>query len=396
MSPTQLRLYLFICLLNFGVAALLGLALRYSSMAWLPIQYSHFTHAHSHTAMLGWAYQALFCLLVYFFLPQGGRKYRRLFWATQLSVFGIMGSFPVQGYGPVSIAFSTLHTIFAYIFVLAAWREALCATPEIRRLLRTALVFFVLSTLGVWCLPPCLLIWGKDSTPYQLAIQFYLHFQFNGWFTAAIGALYMQWRHQQFGPVLQQSFFKNFWYLFSASTVLSFFLPVSWYVPEAWVASLNGLGLLLQLGALYYFLKWAGPKQRPFTSRLSRILFLFLLSGLLLKVLFQSLTFLPLLADMAQIRSYRIGFIHVSMLAFLSGFLLLTFAELLQWHLQKGIAFVALTLFVSGFLLTELLLFTQAFAIPCLSTYIYFRLLFAGSLLLFSGIFGFIILLWRR
>jgi hypothetical protein len=143
-------------------------------------------------------------------------------------------------------------------------------------------------------------------------------------------------------------------------------------------------------------LKWAGPKQRPFASWLSRILFLFLLSGLLLKLLFQSLTFLPPLADMARIQPYRIGFIHVSMLAFLSGFLLLIFAELLRWHLQKGIAFVAFALFISGFLLTELLLFTQAFAIPCLSSNTYFGLLFTGSLLLFSGILGFIILLWRR
>ena len=70
--------WLVICLFNFVVAALMGLFLRLTKVVAVDIEYSHLLHAHSHTAMLGWAYMMVFALAVHYFVPEGQRaKYNR-------------------------------------------------------------------------------------------------------------------------------------------------------------------------------------------------------------------------------------------------------------------------------------------------------------------------------
>ncbi len=109
-----------IALGNFFIAALLGLTLRFAFIQEIPFfKFKNILHAHSHVAMLGWLYLGLYGLVVCYFVPneQAAPKfYTRLFWLTQISVLGMLFSFPFQGYGPVSIAFSTLHIFCAYAF----------------------------------------------------------------------------------------------------------------------------------------------------------------------------------------------------------------------------------------------------------------------------------------
>jgi hypothetical protein len=115
-----------LALLNFFLAALLGVLLRYAFVEELTfITYRPVMHAHSHVAMLGWVYLALYALLLPAFVPAAAGKgfYRGLFWLTQLSVAGMLISFPLEGYGPWSISFSTLHVLCAYAFAGQIWRD---------------------------------------------------------------------------------------------------------------------------------------------------------------------------------------------------------------------------------------------------------------------------------
>lgn len=55
-----------ICLINFLVAALMGLALRFTFITPININYRFLTHAHSHVAMLGlFNVICAFCTLFY-------------------------------------------------------------------------------------------------------------------------------------------------------------------------------------------------------------------------------------------------------------------------------------------------------------------------------------------
>ena len=105
-----------VCLFNFLIAALMGLALRFSFLESIGINYRFLTHAHSHVAMLGWVYLMLFTLFVHYFILNKTKVFYRLFWLTEFSVLGMMLSFPIQGYAAVSITFSTLHILSSYYF----------------------------------------------------------------------------------------------------------------------------------------------------------------------------------------------------------------------------------------------------------------------------------------
>jgi len=186
------RKLVLICLINFFVAALLGLLLRYYFIDSIALNYRFLTHAHSHIAMLGWVYLMLFTLIVHYFIPDKKPVYNRLFWLTEFAVIGMMLSFPFQGYAAVSITFSTLHIFCSYYFVYLIWKHHKISNLPSRYMLKASLLFMLLSTIGVWFLGPAVATLGKASAFYQIAIQFFLHFQFNGWFLLAVLAVFFQ------------------------------------------------------------------------------------------------------------------------------------------------------------------------------------------------------------
>ena len=151
------------CLINFLIAAIMGVVLRYASIGTINFNYRFLTHAHSHIAMLGWVYLMLFVLIVHYFVPEKKPIYTKLFWLTQFAVVGMMLSFPFQGYATVSIAFSTLHIFCSYYFVFLIWKHHKTESIVTRRLLKTALLFMLLSTAGVWCLGPAVAMLGQAS-----------------------------------------------------------------------------------------------------------------------------------------------------------------------------------------------------------------------------------------
>lgn len=386
------RSWVLTCLTNFLIAALLGLFLRYLFVNPLDgFNFRYLTHAHSHTAMLGWIYLMLYSLIVWKFIPQPRKRYKRLFWITEFAVIGMVLSFPFQGYAAVSITFSTLHIFCSYYFARLVWKEeAENSIPE-RKLLRTSLLFMLLSTLGVWCLGPAVAMAGAGSAFYNIAIQFFLHFQFNGWFLMAVLAIFFKSLNES-GLKIDQEGFKRFYYLIIAATILSLALPVGWYAPHPVLLFLNGAGVLLQLAALYFFLKIIKPQWSIFRSRISpvtRIMFSFALLNFILKVILQSSSIFPEIAAVShQLRNLVIGFIHLMMLGVISGFL---FAFLFQSPLVKQPSRLlnwGAGIFLAGFIATEAILFGQGvmyyFSLGILPQYN--LILFLFSCLLVIGI----------
>ena len=154
----------------------MGLALRFSFLESIGLNYRFLTHAHSHVAMLGWVYLMLFTLFVHYFIPEKLKIFNRLFWITEFAVVGMMLSFPFQGYAAVSISFSTLHIFCSYYFVYLIFKHQKVNSLVSRKLLKTSLIFMVVSTIGFWCLGPAVATLGQASAFYQIAIQFFYIF----------------------------------------------------------------------------------------------------------------------------------------------------------------------------------------------------------------------------
>lgn len=373
----------------------MGLILRYTYIGDVHFNYRFLTHAHSHIAMLGWVYLMLYVLIVHYFVPEKKSIYNRLFWLTQFAVVGMMLSFPFQGYAAFSISFSTLHIFCSYYFVFLIWKHHKTESVATQYLLKTALLFMLTSTAGVWCLGPAVSILGKMSAFYQVAIQFFLHFQFNGWFLIAVMALFFQ--------VLQlkdSKLFRVFFVLLITSTVLTLALPVYWFVPHIALYWINGLGVFIQLLVLFLFLKLIKPYlllHFKANSKLTISIYVFSILCLALKIGTQILSLIPEISEVAyQHRNLVIGFIHLLMLGVISGFL---FGFILQ---NKWVTFnlwlnFGIYTFVLGFVLTELFLILQGgmfyLNMSILPNYDLF--LFLSSVLLVLGIGGIIINLLR-
>lgn len=355
--------WILICFVNFFIASLMGLCLRWMYVAPMEkVNFQFLMHGHSHVAMLGWVYLMLYCLIFHFFVPKEKQQkpiYNRLFWITELAVVGMMIDFPAQGYAFASILFSTLHIFCSYFFCYLIKKDAISTTLTEKKMFRTGLFFMIFSTLGVWCLGPIIGLLGKASAFYQIAIQFFLHFQFNGWFLFAVLALFFK----QAKLIIETEKFRLFYNLFVASTILTLALPVSWYLPQPVFYWLNALGVVLQLFAALLFIRFIHPQFQSFFTTLPTItktVYGFALFSLALKVVIQLVVLFPELAQVShQIRNFVIGYIHLTMLGIITGFL---FGFALQNDfLNSGnrIQRWGIAIFLLGFVTTEILLFLQ-------------------------------------
>lgn len=357
------RSWLITCLLNFFLAAVMGVLLRYAYVLPLEINYTFLLHGHSHTAMLGWVYLMLYALIFQSFVPTTTdtlKRYNRLFWVTQFSIVGMILSFPIQGYALVSICFSTLHIFCSYYFCYRVWKDDKSLPSPEKKLLFTALFFMVFSTIGVWCLGPVATSGGKGNAFYQTAIQFFIHFQFNGWFTFGVLAIFIK-RMRVDNCNLNPIAFRWFLYTFIAATSLSFSLPLSWYFPHALLPWINALALLMQGISTYAFYKLIQPQYSTFTTSFSQTtaaLYVFALVSFTLKIAIQSFTLFPEIAAVShEIRNFVIGFIHLSSLGVITAFLLAFVSAMPAF--QTALAKASLLLFSICFVGTEVLLFAQ-------------------------------------
>lgn len=346
----------------FLLAAILGALMRFIYLQEVPfLDYKNVLHAHSHTAMLGWGFTALAGAFVFILLPNmiARKAYRNALWGNLIAGVGMFFAFLYQGYGAVSISFSTLHLLFAYYF---AWHflKDIKTLPQTNALkfARWAIYWMVISTLGLWSIAPVSMLVGKLHPLYFASIQFFLHFQFNGWFTYGILALLLKQSEENGREVALPK--GSFWAL-QISLMLTYTLSITWSTPENFLFYLNSAGVLLQVIAFLYIAR-AYYKSTAFPRKSGTMADYLLQLGLLslaLKVILQGAVALPFIAKVSYIiRNFVIGFIHLTMLG---AFSLSIIALLLhRGFLPKvAMASVGYRLLALGFILSEVILFIQ-------------------------------------
>lgn len=396
------RSWILVCFFNFFIASLMGLLLRWMYVAPISgVNFQFLMHGHSHVAMLGWVYLMLYCLIFHFFVPKQAQEkpaYNRLFWVTEVAVLGMMIDFPAQGYAFASILFSTAHIFCSYFFCYLIWKDAQPSTLPEKKMLHTALFFMIFSTLGVWCLGPAVGLMGKASAFYQIAIQFFLHFQFNGWYLFAVLALFFKQFHLKIDKVK----FNTFYYLFVSATLLTLALPISWSLANPIFYWINAIGIVIQLITALAFIHIIRPQWQAFFDSMSwpeKTIYFLTLFSLALKIIIQLVVLVPELAQISHnIRNFVLGYIHLTMLGIITGFL---FGLAFQNHFlnaKKSILKWGTFLFFSGFLITEFLLFHQGiwfFMHKEIATNYYMNL-FLSSMLLPAGLLLIIIAIFKQ
>lgn len=358
-----LRPWFAVALLNLAIAATIGCVLRSIYIVEIPgVNFKPLLHAHSHVAMLGWIFIALMVFLLEDMDAGHPRKgHRKLLVVAQLAVVGMMVSFPVQSYGPVSIAFTSLHLLVSYALVVFAWKATRgWAGAGSRRLVRIAIWMMVISTVGVWAMGPLLANGMFGTEWYYWSIQFFLHFQFNGWFWFAALALWSRWGETHGIAEPFDPFTIRLWLV---SAVLTFALAIAWSERHWSILAVNSIGVLLQLWAGWRTANSIRRAQAKLHSKAQLwawrcVTYALIFMGL--KVLMQAVVAIPQVAVMAfTIRNYVIGFIHLNMLGAIS-MMLFAMALLRGWFVSTDVlARAGLSLFTTGVLLSEAALFVQ-------------------------------------
>lgn len=348
-------------LVYFCLAALFGLVLRLAFSVNLPdwISFPNVRHAHSHVALLGWLFAGYYLTITHVFSWKWD-TFNRLFLALQLTVAGMALTFPVTGYAALSIAVSALHIVLSYVMIWRIWRASnqLQSGAISKNFLRASLVFLFLASLGVWSLGPLMMSSWKGTAVYYGAIQWYLHFMFNGWMIFALLAIAYRYLEKK-EITYDLDYAKRAFGTLTLSTLLTFALAVTWSTPLDLMFYINSLGVTLQLLALY--LLWLSVRHvaNQVLSQLpaqGRLLLKISIIALVLKIIIQTAVVFPFIAKISYtIKHFTVGFIHLLMLGCLSTFVLAYIRSELNYRFSQKAAL----LFIGTIVVTEILLFSQ-------------------------------------
>ena len=351
-----------IAIINLLLASLLGVVMRLAFLVEIPgLAFKNILHGHSHVAMIGWGYLAVFALLMQYF----GRDFmhqqvfRLLYYGNQVAVVGMFLTFPVFGYTGIPLFFTTVHLVLAYIFAYYFLKQLATKSGFANLFVRSALLFHILSTVAIWILPVLIINGLRHSAGYHMAVQFFLHFQFNGWFIFAVLGIFFKIIEPQIHTI-GKSDLSSFFRFLVVATFLTYAMAVTWSEPLPVIFLVNSAGVIFQFIALVYFIRVLYKISSFSQKSLAKAFFRFALISFILKILIQSIVVIPYFAVVAYtIRNFVVGFLHLFLLGMLTGFIFAVAIELrwLNTHLTR--IRVGLLLFLLGFLTTEILLFFQ-------------------------------------
>lgn len=388
----NIRFWLKFSLFNLCIVALLGVLMRYKIGFEFPyLSQKYLQYAHSHFAFAGWISHSIYVLIVYFMLHKVQNSsyapYRRLLIANMVCAYGMLFSFSFQGYSLLSIVFSSGTIVIACVFTYFLNRDfkGLSADAPGRNWFIAALWFNILSSAGTVYLAYIMATHHFNENWYLAAVYFYLHFQYNGFFVFSCMGLTVQAASRflpeyRYNPLLFRLFF--------VSVIPAYFLSTLWAKLPLWLYCIVVVAAFIQVLAWFLFVR---DVRRALPAKvdlpmLGKYLLLFVAIAFSVKLFLQLGSTIPLLSKLAfGFRPVVIAYLHLILLAVISVFLLtyMYSAGLLR---QGKTAVLALTTFVVGVFLNELVLAVQGVAsfsyTPLSSVNV---LLFLIALILFAG-----------
>jgi hypothetical protein len=384
--------WITLCLVNLCIVAFLGLILRSKILFSIPfLNYRHVLSAHSHFAFGGWAGLCLMVLLIYNLLPpeRSQKKiYQRILWGIEISSLGMAFLFPVYGYKALSIFFSSSYIVVYFVFAGVFIKDILYqrANKYVRLLSISAIAALIISSLGPLGLSYILATKSGNSILYRDSIYTFLHFQYNGFFTLSIFALFFEHLVKKAGVITQRA--QRFSIFLCLSVIPSLFLSLLWHNSVLFYV-IAAIGCVLIIISLIYFFLWFWQLKLMafFNSPFARTLLAFAAVSFALKLSLNVGTIFPALGDAVYgARPIIIGFLHLVFLGFLTFFILSLLIE--YGYFTKGIKLIKypFIVFVVGIFANEALLGIQGLSILFqTNSFLYNWLLWFASILLFIG-----------
>ncbi|MBX9808299.1 MAG: hypothetical protein K2X95_10940 [Flavobacteriaceae bacterium] len=393
----NIKFWLKISLLNLCIVAVLGVLMRYKIGFEFPfLDQKHLQHSHSHFAFSGWLSHTLIVLMVYFLQTKitdfQGNKYKKIIIANLICAYGMLISFIFEGYGLVSITFSTGSILVSYIFAYQFIKDLKLLDTDLlsRNWFKAALFFNVISSLGTFYLAYMMATKDFVQDLYLSSIYYYLHFQYNGWFFFACMGLLFGFLNLRKS---EHSFYETSFKLFAVACIPAYFLSTLWLVLPVWIYVIAVIAAIIQVFVWFKLLLILVKTRRDSLqnySRLLRSILLFVSFALSVKLLLQLGSTIPSLSELAfGFRPIVIAYLHLVLLAIMTLFILFYIYANHLIIINKKIKY-GILLFSIGVLLNEIVLAVQgltAFSyIPI--PYVNY-ILFGIAILIFVGI-GFI------
>ena len=350
------------------VAMFLGILMRISFIVdFLPFSFSNFKHAHSHIGLLGWVFMVftgmLFKIYPKFKSSMSSKLHRRFFWSTVVAMVGMMLSFPIEGYGPLSIMFSTyfLFISYWYSYRFIRWiNQQSMGTSD--RMIRTGILLLALSSIGPWVLGPIIAMGLSHTTIYYLAVYLYLHLLYNGSFVFIVFGAWFRYINDHRDDVLTKHI-KQFYRLTLIALIPAYSLSVLWTEPHPIWFAIALISATIQLFSLYPLWKIVRI-HNPYkiNERISRLLLMIgvALTSYAVKLLLQFLSALPYFASKLLVsqNTVIVGYLHLVLLGFVSCGI---FSWLMRTH-YLGSGYwnkLGILIFLTGIIGSESLLFGQ-------------------------------------
>ena len=397
--PLKLN-WIQIILINLCLVALLGALMRYKIAFPFPhFEQKYLQEAHSHFAFSGWITQAIFFLIIRLFRNNlsvfNEKKYQGLMTANLLSAYGMLISFAIQGYGPVSITFASASLITGYVFSFFAYRDASRLSPEhpSKNWIKAAIVFGIISTVGTIVLSHMMVTRQYDNATYLGSIFFYLHFQYNGWFIFACIAIFLDTIKS---ALSQTNLTRQAFWAFFISNIPAFFLSTLWAHLPTWLFAIVIMSAFIQVLGWAYFIRTMWVNKSGIAAMFPKLvsgLFIIISLAFTLKLFLQLASTIPYVSKLAfGFRPIVIAYLHLVLLLIISVFLL---AYLYGIKLIRNIRITtaALLIFTGGAILNECALAAQGIAsfsyniIPGVNEalFIFALILLTGAVLLALG-----------
>lgn len=307
---------------------------------------------------LGWISNVLLIGFVQNHIRASGqRPFQLLFGGLQIFIAGMLISFPLQGYGAISIVLSTLHTVTVCVFATYFFLKTSSENTVSAWFARASLVFFIVSSAGPFFLGYLMANDLGHTNWYYFSIYFYLHFQYNGFFLFGLFSLIARMLEKRKPGFNLQQLLKA-GKILAIACVPAYCLSVLWAQPHPVFNFVGGAAAAAQVTALYLIVNMTRESKSIINntfSKSSRTFLKIVLIAFGIKIVLQLLSAWPAIAQLAYaFRPVVIAYLHLVLLGVISLGLLVWYCEekLLRARLSK----FSLSLFTCSFVLMEVCL----------------------------------------